>query len=81
MRRRKPQPPPSKGKQILGLLSSAVPSAATAKKAKPSGKGSKGLALLGAAGGLAAVLKNRQKLPFVGRSGTDAAPPPPASVS
>lgn len=63
------------------MLSSAVPSAAAAKKARPSGKGSKGLALLGAAGGLAAVLKNRNRLPFVGRRGDEGPMPPPTAVS
>jgi len=74
-RRRKPQPP-SRGEQIFGLLTKAVPSAAAAKKAKPSGKGGK-LALLGAAGGVAALLKNRDKLPFGGGKSTQPPGAPP----
>lgn len=58
--RRKPQPQ-SKGQQILGAVTKALPSAAAAKKVKPSGKG-RNVALLGIAGGLAAAIKNRDKL-------------------
>lgn len=72
-RRRKPQPP-SKQEQFLGFVTKALPSAAAAKKAKPSGKG-KNFALLGIAGGLAAAIKNRDKLPFGARKQT----PPPAA--
>jgi uncharacterized membrane protein len=60
--RRKAQPQ-SKGQQILGAVTKALPSAAAAKKAKPTGKG-RNVALLGIAGGLAAAIKNRDKLPF-----------------
>ena len=72
-RRRKPQPP-SKQQQIVGFVTKALPSAAAAKKVKPSGKG-KNFALLGVAGGLAAAIKNRDKLPF-GKKQQQ--PPPPA---
>lgn len=56
-RRRKPQPQ-SNGQKVLGMLTKALPPAAAAKRATPSGKGGKGLALL-AAGGLAAFAKKR----------------------
>jgi hypothetical protein len=58
--RRKPQPQ-SKGQQLLKALSSAVPAGKAASKAKSAGgkAPTKGLALLGAAGGVAAFLKQR----------------------
>ena len=60
--RRKPQPQ-SKGQQVLKALTSAVPAGKAAGKAKnAAGKPPKGLLVLGAAGGLAAALKNRKKL-------------------
>ncbi|CAA9534826.1 MAG: hypothetical protein AVDCRST_MAG85-4001 [uncultured Solirubrobacteraceae bacterium] len=58
--RRKPQPQ-SNAQKIFGAVTKALPSAAAAKKVKPSGKG-KNVALLGIAGGLAAAIKNRDKL-------------------
>ena len=58
------------------MLTKAMPSAAAAKKAKPSGKG-RNLALLGVAGGLAAAIKNRDKLSF-GRK-AEPAPEPVAA--
>jgi hypothetical protein len=59
--RRKPQPQ-SKGQQVLKALTSAVPAGKAAGKAKKAGNKAptKGLALLGAAGGAAALLKNRK---------------------
>ena len=59
-RRRKPAPQ-SKGQQVLKALTSAVPAGKAANKAKSAGgkAPTKGLALLGAAGGVAAFLKNR----------------------
>jgi hypothetical protein len=59
--RRKPQPQ-SKGQQVLKALTSAVPAGKAASKAKSAGNKAptKGLALLGAAGGAAALLKNRK---------------------
>ena len=60
--RRKPQPQ-SKGQQVFKALSSALPAGKAAGKAKSAaGKPPKGLLVLGAAGGLAAALKNRSKL-------------------
>lgn len=58
------------------MLTKALPSAGVAKKAKPSGKG-RNLALLGVAGGLAAAIKNRDKLSF-GRGKTEPVAPPAA---
>ena len=54
-------------------MTKALPSAAAAKKVKPSGMG-KNVALLGIAGGLAAAIKNREKLSFGKKQ-----PPPPAA--
>ena len=60
--RRKPQPQ-SKGQQALKALTSALPAGQAAGKAKSAaGKPPKGLLVLGAAGGIAAALKNRSKL-------------------
>lgn len=58
--RRKPQPQ-SKGQQILKALTSAVPAGKAASKAKSAGSKAptKGIALLGLAGGVAAALKSR----------------------
>ena len=56
--RRKPQPQ-SKGQQVFKAISSALPAGKVASKAKSGGKAPKGLALLGAAGGVAAFLKQR----------------------
>ena len=55
------KPPQSKGQQILGALTSAIPAGKAASKAKSAGgkAPTKGLALLGAAGGVAAFLKQR----------------------
>lgn len=73
--RRKPQPQ-SKGQQILGAVTKALPSAAAAKKVKPSGKG-RNVALLGIAGGLAAAIKNRDKLRGKKKDETVVAAPAP----
>ena len=80
--RRKPQPK-SKGQQILGALTSAVPAgkAASTVKSGASKTPTKGLAILGAAGGLAAVLKSRGKLPFGGGSQPEPVAPPAPPVT
>ena len=72
--RRKPQPQ-SKGQQVLKALTSAVPAGKAAGKAKnAAGKPPKGLLVLGAAGGLAAALKNRKKLSSKLGGGTEPQP-------
>lgn len=59
-RRRKPEPQ-SKGQQVLKAVTSALPAGKAASKAKSAGgkAPTKGLALLGIAGGVAAALKSR----------------------
>jgi hypothetical protein len=58
--RRKPAPP-SRGGQLLGLVTKALPPAVASKRTVGKKGGSKGrnLALLGIAGGLAAAIKKR----------------------
>ncbi len=73
--RRKPQPQ-SKGQQLFKALSSALPAGKAASKAKSAGgkAPTKGLALLGAAGGVAALLKQRNAK----KAQADAVPVTPA---
>lgn len=83
---RRKQAPPSRGGQLLGLVSKALPPAVATKKAAKKG-GSKGrnLALLGIAGGLAAAIKKRnakQQQPEVAVPPVPPAPTPtPATAA
>jgi Pyruvate/2-oxoacid:ferredoxin oxidoreductase gamma subunit len=77
LRRRKPEPQ-GKGQQLLAALTSAVPAGKAASKAKSAGAKTptKGLALLGAAGGVAAFLKSRSAK----KAQADAVPVEPVSA-
>ena len=77
--RRKAQPQ-SKRQKVVGAVTKALPAAVVAKKATPSGK-KRNVALLGIAGGLAAAIKNRDKLSFGKKAEPLVDQPPPAGTS